>query len=203
MTSTTATNAKTTNSVVSYLDKLHDKSSKLLVIRLDFGYTKEHSKDVGLADIKRDAKHLLNNRRGNHELFKHQVGYVIKFENTQEKGPHIHALLAYDGQHVQKDAYLADKVGRYWNEKITDGKGVYHNCNRDKGRYNQCGIGMIDYTDTEKRAALVEKVIPYMLKPEQSIDSIKPGKERSVTKGVVPSSKSNAGRPRSHSLPKV
>lgn len=198
MAKTSLANAKITNSVIGYINQLHDYNSKLLVLRVDFGYTKEHSKGMELEDIKRDAKHMLDNRRSNHELFEHQVGYVMKFEHTPDKGPHIHALFAYNGQQVQKDAYLADKLGHYWNEKITDGKGVYHNCNREKERYDQCGIGMIDYSDAEKRAVLENKVVPYMLKAEQSIDSIKSGKERSVTKGVVPSSKSNAGRPRSH-----
>jgi hypothetical protein len=47
----------------------------------------------------------------------------------------------------------------------------------------------------------MEKVIPYMLKPEQSIANIKEtGDERSVTKGVITSRKNNVGRPRVQSL---
>jgi hypothetical protein len=192
---------KTEKSVRQYIEQLHDQNSKLLVLRVDLGYTKEHGKDMQLADIKGDAKHLLDNRRSNPTLFEHQVGYIMKFENTPAKGPHIHALFLYDGQQVIKDAYLADQVGRYWRDKITDGKGVYHNCNRDKTVYDQCGIGMINHTETDKRTALMEKVIPYMLKPEQSIANIKEtGDERSVTKGVITSRKNNVGRPRVQSL---
>ena len=198
MASPSVPNSKITKSVNRYLDQLHDQNSKLLVLRVDLAYTKEHSKAVGLADIKRDANHLLNNRRSNHTLFENQLGYVMKFEDAPDKGPHIHALFVYDGQQHCKDAHLADQIGRYWNETITDGKGVYHNCNREKKRYDQCGIGMVDYSDTDKRAALAEKVVPYMLKSEQSIAGIRSGKERSMTKGMVPSNKSSAGRPRVH-----
>jgi len=59
---------------------------------------------------------------------------------------------------------------------------------------------MIEHTDNDKRTALMERVVPYMLKSEQSIDNIKEtGNERSVTKGVITSRKSNAGRPRNPS----
>ena len=203
MANTSLANTKNTRSVIGYIDQLHDHHSKLLVLRVDLGYGKSHCKDASLSEIKRDAKHMLDNRRSNHELFEHQVGYVMKFEHTEEKGPHIHALFVYDGQKVQKDAYLAQKIGDYWRDKITDGNGVYHNCNRDKSQYEQCGIGMIDYSDTEKRTVLANKVIPYMLKAEQSIDKLKAGKERSITKGGAPSNKSNAGRPRNQERARV
>lgn len=194
---------KIEKSVHRYINQLHDQNSKLLVLRVDLGYTKEHGKDMKLADIKRHAKHMLDNRRSNLTLFEHQVGYVMKFEHTPAKGPHVHTLFLYDGQQVIKDAYLADLLGRYWCKRITDGKGVYHSCNRDKTVYDQCGIGMIDHTDIDKRMALMDKVVPYMLKPEQSIANIKDtGDERSVTKGVITSRKKNAGRPRGQSLQK-
>lgn len=194
----TSAKTKCEKSVHKYIDQLHDQHSKLLAVRLDLGYSKEHGKDMGLKDIKRDIKHMLDNRRGNHTLFEHQVGYVLKYEHTPCKGPHVHGLLLYDGQHVQKDPHVGEQLGRYW-VKTTDGKGVYYNCNRDKKAYEQCGIGMIDHSDTAKRAILKDKVIPYMLKAEQSIDSLKSGRERSVTKGVIKSRKSNAGRPRNQS----
>lgn len=185
-------------SVTRYLDQLHENYSKLLILRIDLGYAKEHGRSLELPAIKRDAKHFLDNRRANHSLFGHQVGYIFKFENTAEKGPHIHALLAYDGQKVTKDAYLSDRIGKYWSETITGGKGVYHSCNRQKLRYEQCGIGMIDHSDTDKRKNLTEKVIPYLLKSEQSIQGIKVGKERSVTKGIAPPRTPKVGRPRNN-----
>jgi hypothetical protein len=91
-----------------------------------------------------------------------------------------------------------DQLGLYWNERITEGTGVYHNCNRDKNKYLDCGIGMIDHSDTAKRDNLINSVVPYMLKAEQSIDGIRQtGKEKSVTKGIAPKTKSSTGRPRS------
>ena len=183
-------------SVTNYCRDLQDEYSKLLAVRIDLGYNKEHASECSLEEIKKDVKHMLDNRRANRSLFRDQAGYIFKFEDAEEKGPHAHALLFFNGQKVCKDAHLGDQIGKYWNEKITGGNGVFHNCN--KNHYEQCGIGMIDHSDFEKRAILEEKVIGYMLKDEQSIDGIKQtGRERSITRGVPPRNRSCAGRPRS------
>ncbi len=191
------TNEKMQKSISQYLDSLHDHYSKLVAIRIDLGYSKERAQQTQLSDIKQDVKRMLDNRRGKPSIFENQVGYVIKYEDTPDKGPHAHALFLYDGQHVQKDGYRGDQLGLYWNERITEGTGVYHNCNRDKKKYLKCGIGMIDHSDTTKRDNLINHVVPYMLKAEQSIDGIRQtGKEKSITKGIAPKTKSSTGRPR-------
>lgn len=190
-------NEKMQKSISQYLDSLHDNYSKLVAIRIDLGYNKEHAQRTQLSDIKQDVKRMLDNRRGKPSIFENQVGYVIKYEDTPDKGPHAHALFLYDGQHIQKDGYRGDQLGLYWNERITEGNGVYHNCNRDKKKYLNCGIGMIDHSDTAKRDNLINHVVPYMLKAEQSIDGIRQtGKEKSITKGIAPKAKRSTGRPR-------
>ena len=189
---------KTHRSVNNYINSLHDQYSKILTIRVDLGYLKEHSEQALLSDIKKDVKKLLDNRRGKPSIFQDQVGYVVKYENAPDKGPHAHALFLYDGQHVQKDAYIGDQIGKYWSENITVGRGVHHNCNRDKDKYKDCGIGMINHADSHKRENLLNHVVPYMLKADQSIDDLREnGRERAITKGITPKPKSGAGRPRS------
>lgn len=190
-------NSRIMGSLINYCYELHKFYSKLLVVRVDLGYGKEYAKACSLVEIKRDIKHMLDNRRGNRSLFEHLVGYFMKYEFTEEKGPHAHALFFYDGQRVRKDEHYGDQIGHYWNEKITGGNGVFHNCNYDKDRYKQCGIGMIDHSDIAKRKILIDRVISYMLKEEQSIDSIKQSsRDRAITKAVLPRHKSSAGRPR-------
>lgn len=92
---------------------------------------------------------------------------------------------------------MGDQIGQYWKTEITDGKGIYHNCNREKDTYAECALGLIEHTDDAKRAVLKEKAIAYLCKEEQSIDPLKQsGSERSFTRGIAPRKKSNAGRPR-------
>jgi len=189
-------NERMKKSCVNYIEQLQNKHSKLLTLRVDFGYMKEYGQEISLDEHKKDVKHLLDNRRGKPSLFENLVGYVMKFEHATEKGPHAHALLLYDGQKVKKDAHLAGKIGEYWEDVITKGRGVAHNCNQ-KNDYPRSGLGMIDHTDEAKKSFLINDALFYMLKNEQSIDGVKQtGRERSFVKGVIPKERSAAGRPR-------
>lgn len=184
-------------STATYIDDLFDVYSKMQFIRLDLSYTKEHAREASLEEINQDLTHLLNNRRTKPSIFENMVGYIAKREYTEDKGPHIHTLFIYDGQKISKDAYKGDQIGAYWKNEITEGKGIFHNCNREKGKYAECALGMIDHTDEAKRTLLKEKAIAYLCKDEQSVDPIKQsGSERSFTRGIAPRKKSNAGRPR-------
>ncbi len=184
-------------STATYIDDLFDIYSKMDFIRLDLSYTKEHARKASLEDINQDLTHLLNNRRTKPSIFKDMVGHIFKKEFTEDKGPHIHSLFIFDGQKVRKDEFIGEKIGKYWKNEITDGKGIYYNCNREKDKYAFCALGTIDHTDDAKRTVLKEKAIAYLCKEEQSVGPIKQsGNERSFTRGIAPRKKSNAGRPR-------
>jgi len=184
-------------STATYIDQLLENHSKIQVIRLDLSYTKEHAREASLEEINQDLKHLLNNRRTKPSIFENMVGYISKREYTKDKGPHIHSIFVFDGQKVCKDAFKGDQIGEYWKNEITDGKGIFHNCNREKDRYAECALGMIDHTDDAKRKVLKEKAIAYLCKEEQSVDPIKQsGNERSFSRGIAPRKMSKAGRPR-------
>lgn len=191
-----------TASTTKYINDLIDVTSKMQVVRVDLGYKKEHASKASLENINNDFTHLLNNRRCKPSIFDNMIGYIAKREYTEDKGPHIHGLFFYDGHKVNKDAYKGDQLGEYWSNEITYGKGLYHNCNREKEKYPDCALGMIDHSDTAKRTILNEKAISYLCKTEQSIDPIKQsGHERSFTRGISPKRTSNAGRPRQSSKP--
>ncbi len=193
----TRNNRHMVKSTSTYIDQLLENHSKIQVIRLDLSYKKEHARKASLEKINQDFTHLLNNRRTKPSIFENMVGYIAKREYTEDKGPHIHTLFIYDGQKISKDAYKGDQIGAYWKNEITEGKGIFHNCNREKGKYAECALGMIDHTDEAKRTLLKEKAIAYLCKDEQSVDPIKQsGSERSFTRGIAPRKKSNAGRPR-------
>jgi hypothetical protein len=131
-------------------------------------------------------------RRGNHHS-----GNGAQVRYTEDKGPHIHSIFIYDGQKIRKDAHKGDQIGQYWKNEITEGKGIYHNCNREKDKYPECALGMIDHTDDAKRTVLKEKAIAYLCKEEQSVDPIKQsGNERSFSRGIAPRKQSKAGRRR-------
>ena len=185
---------KRIESTIQYIDELSKVYSKLNIVRVDLAYKKPHSTNVTLEDANKDFSHMLNNMRSKPKVFKDAVGYMCKREYTEDKGIHFHAIIIYDGQKVQKDTFKAEQIGKYW-EQLTGEKGSYHNCHRNK--YDKNGIGMLDHRDREKRKILDEKVISYLCKDEQAIETIKKNKKtRAFTRGTIPKSKGNGGRPR-------
>ena len=179
-----------------YIDALIENNSKLCAIRVDLKYKQEFSKDVSLDVINKDLKRMLDNRRNNKTIFGNNLGYIIKKEVSDKGNLHLHALFLEDGNKVQKAAYKADQIGKYWSEDITKGKGCYENCNKNK--YEKNGIGMVDYTDEEKINNLKKHAVSYFYKTDkQSIDEIKTNpKDRAIVRGTIPKPKSKAGRPR-------
>ena len=184
---------KRIDSTKKYIDALSKQHSKLNVVRIDLGYKKPYSDDITLNEATKDIDRMFNNMRNKQSIFKDKVGYVLKKEYTKEKGVHVHAIFLYDGQKVQKDAYKADQIGKYGQE-LTQNIGSYYNCNRNS--YPEHGIGMLDHRDEKKRKNL-DKAISYLCKDEQSVGSISnKKKDRSFTRGTIPKSKGNIGRPR-------
>ena len=143
-------------STTEYIDALSKEHSKLNIVRVDLGYKKPHSDAITLEEANQDLERMFNNMHSKPSIFKDKVGYVCKREYTQDKGVHFHTMIIYDGQKVQKDAFKADQIGKYW-EELTENKGSYHNCHRNT--YERNGIGMLDHRDSNKRKILDEDVI--------------------------------------------
>lgn len=176
-----------------YIDDLSQNCSKLNIVRVDLGYKKSHCKDITYEEANKDIEHLFNNMRSKPSIFKDKKGHIIKKELGEDKGIHFHCMFIFDGNKVQRDIYKGNQIGEYWNQ-ITKDKGVFHNCNINN--YENNGIGMLDYKDTEKRKILDEHVIPYLCKEEQEqILSNENKKDRAFIRGVA-KNKDNIGRPR-------
>ena len=186
---------KRIESTKKYVDELSKEYSKLNIVRVDLSYKKPHSDKMTLEDANKDIHHMFNNMRSKPSIFKDKVGYVCRREYTEDKGVHFHTIIIYNGQKVQKGAFKGTQIGEYW-EKITEGKGSYYNCNFNQ--YERNGTGILDHRDSDKRKILDEDVIAYLCKDEQGIEAIRKNKkDRAFTRGAIPKSKGNMGRPRS------
>lgn len=178
--------------LTEYVDALFERYSRLLVLRVDLGYQKQHSK-TKLAEAKQDREHLFRNTRSN-KLFDGMVGYVWKLEHGPEKGFHYHMMFFFDGAKVREDGTLVKRIGRYWLDMITKGRGVYYNCNADKSRYKSCGIGMVDHRDSLMRDTLTSLAVPYLTKTDLYMKLQTIG--RGMGKMERPRQKDSRGRPR-------
>ncbi|MDY5115244.1 MAG: inovirus-type Gp2 protein [Campylobacter sp.] len=138
--------------------------SRVAVIRLDLSY----QDGKGSADrLNSDLNKLRLNARSKSSIFKDQIGYVIKLEKGNNDNYHVHALFLFRGHEVKNHKYKAEQIGRYWQEIITKGDGLYHNCNTKE--YDKNCLGAIERNDEDATNALKKNVAGYLCKDKQSI----------------------------------
>jgi hypothetical protein len=194
---------KNHQSLLDYIDALFACHSRLLVLRIDFGYKTEslYGKDfqtsVDFPEIKN--QHNLLMRHLKTKMFKNAfIGFASKFEYGLMKGYHFHSLLFLDGSQKRTDVLIAKMIGDYWNTVLTKGNGTYYNCNALKEKYQDLGIGMINYSDEGLMVNLKERVAPYLNKTDYFIKLVTTGKDRAFIRGNMPKAKTEKrGRPRS------
>lgn len=154
-----------------YILRLAEYYKRLVVVRIDLFYKKEFSAQVGANDIRSDIDRLLNGRRHN-SIFRSMVGYVLKFEFGVKKGFHVHFIFMFDGdcRDGRRHIHLAEKIGNYWVEGVTNGRGDYWNCNAQVHDYEKrgiCGIGLLKRGDVGRLLNLTDRVLRYLCKSSQ------------------------------------
>lgn len=150
---------------------MFDWRSRHNILNLTLRYNKDHRANMTLADIQMHRDKLLNNRRTN-KLLQGIDGYVWAIEEGEDEGGiHMHTTIFYDGRRAQ-DVNIAQSIGEYWIDVITDGKGAYYNSNTDKERLKKNGsiafVGQVNRGDNEKREAL-RNHFDYLAKAEQLV----------------------------------
>lgn len=125
--------------------------------------------------------------------------YVWAIEEGEDTGLHLHVILFYSADH-NHDEFIAQQIGEYWVDVVTEGKGDYWNSNAAwlKKNYEKrghgVGVGQIDRSDTGKREALRKNLV-YLAKVEQYLMSCGVERIRTFDMGQVPK-KVKPGRPR-------
>lgn len=184
---------------LSYVDNLFEHHARLLVIRVDLSYQKDMVRNKTIsADLVRLHRRRLFKRVQSLPFFKHCLGYIWKLEYGRYKGFHYHMCFFFDGSKVRGDVTLSRRIGESWKNEVTDGQGLYFNCNAIASTYNQSGIGDIHYTDQTKRAIL-QKAIGYIAKVDTAVRLSLPKGARTFGRGEFILRKDEIrGRPRSH-----
>ncbi len=161
----------------SYVDAILGIWTRLVVLRIDLEYRKEFRDQIGILDALADVKRFFSNQRHN-SLFADQRGFIVKLEYGVQKGLHFHLILFFDGskRDGRKDVLLAQKIGEYWADVITKGRGNYWNINANKAKYKQrgqLGIGVINASETNLVDNLKHRVVGYLCKSTQFV-SLRP-----------------------------
>lgn len=184
--------------IKSYIDNLQQEYSKLLVIRVDLHYKDSVKEDASVDRLKKDTQKLIKSRVNKSSPLNDSVGYVVKYEETPDRGPHSHMLAFFNGQKRKNDRMIAEDIGGHWAGHITDGEGTYYNPHRNKQQYDKQAIGLMSYEDEEKRQTLDSRVVRYLMKDEQVIAE-GAEKSRSYVRGQLkPGKVVKCGRPRKY-----
>lgn len=209
--------SKNKQSLLRYIESLFEYRSRLLVLRIDFSY----QKDVGgcfttsegerislINGVKNKAlleKWSIEVRQQRNQLLKglkkkygnDLVGYVWKLEYGADKAFHYHMIFFLDESNHRQDIKIAESIGDMWKNEITQGKGIYWNCNATKKHYeknSRVATGKIKHDDNELRENL-NLMASYLTKPDYFIKVTLPEGARTFGKGTKPK-KIKSGRPR-------
>lgn len=148
---------------------------KLMVLRLDLGYGKEHasaSMDRIIDDWAALKAFITTN-------FPSYLSHVVKLEYGLQKRAHMHVLLLFNGAMVRQDVTIAKLIGEHWSKVTTGGMGVYFNCNAApyKNRFSHCGVGVFNKLD-EATVAGFQAVADYITKPDPLVTLMMPSEKR-------------------------
>ncbi len=163
---------KTKNiNIRDYALSLHNKHSRLLVVRVDFSYLKEHQPQVRIDDVYRHLATINSMRSYRAGLFQHSVGSAWCIEQGEGCGYHIHALYYFLGSKHMNDHYMAQQLGDLW-VSVSGGLGKYHSCNTtlEKSKFENLGalgVGMI-YRDDRIACMNSINAIDYLADPEKT-----------------------------------
>lgn len=190
---------KRSKSLNEYVEALFNKHSRLLVVRVDLSYRSECFQAEELQEKVRQVKNDWSKMQ--RDLYKGvpvpgMLGFACKLEYGHLKGFHFHLLVFYDGARYRKDIVLANLIGKHWAEVITNGRGMYHNCNKNKGKYKRLGIGVINHYESDLIYNLKLYVAEYLVKIDYWV-RLMPECGRVFFRGNMPKIEaSRRGRPR-------
>ena len=209
--------SKNKQSLLRYIESLFEYRSRLLVLRMDFSYQKDAGGFFTTSDGQRidlifgtKDKDLLEKwsievREQRNQLIKQLkkkykkdlVGYVWKLEYGADKAFHYHMIFFLDESKHHHDVRIAESIGEMWKHEITNGNGIYWNCNAKKKHFekrNRIATGKIKHDDHELRENL-NIMASYLTKPDYFVKLTLSDGSRTFGKGGKPQ-KTKSGRPR-------
>lgn len=162
--------SENTKNLVNRMERISDKYSRILVVRVDLAYPLKSQDQVGIQEFSSDMDVLRIRLRDQDKFFKGLVEYAWALEQGGDKGYHCHLLLVYKGSERRNAYWIADQTGKLWG-KITGRLGCHFNCHasgylKQFSDRNCLGIGMIHRNDPEQVNNMLNTV-KYLVKPEK------------------------------------
>ncbi len=173
-----------------YAALLHQKHSRLLVVRVDLYYSKDAQAKLGIDSVYQHLDQMIQQKYTNHPLFEHLAGYIWRVEQGETRGYHLHMVYYFLGSKHQNDWYMAKQIGDLWLT-ITNGLGTYHSCNtpEEKEKYAKLGllgVGMI-HRDKPEQVTNAINAVAYLARVSKDDQYLrmKPLNRREFGRGLL------------------
>lgn len=168
------------------VNKVMDRYARTLVLRLNFYYRKSARQRLTVEQVFADMNELVRARRTS-PAFDHLVGSIIRVEQGEDRGFHIHAAFFFNGSERFRQFHVAERIGELW-EEITKGRGYWHDSAREwvkrGGNDDDRGTGMFQRRDEKGRYAVTE-LMTYLVMDKGQHLRIKPAGARAYRTGCI------------------
>ena len=143
-------------------------------------------KDPEVWQVFADMNELVRARRTS-PAFDHLVGSIIRVEQGEDRGFHIHAAFFFNGSERFRQFHVAERIGELW-EEITKARGYWHDSAREwvkrGGNDDDRGTGMFQRSDVDGRHA-VASLMTYLVKDKGQHLRIRPAGVRAYRTGCI------------------
>ncbi|MFN3289237.1 MAG: inovirus-type Gp2 protein [Acinetobacter sp.] len=168
--------SENTNTLVNRMQRISNKHSRILVVRVDLAYPLKSQDQVGIFEFSNDMDVLRTRLRDQDRVFKGLIEYAWALEQGEEKGYHCHLLLVYKGSERRNAYWLAKQVGKLWS-RITKDQGCHFNCHgtaylKQFSDRNRLGIGMIHRNNPDEVKNMLNTV-KYLVRPEKEAQHLR------------------------------
>lgn len=169
--------------VRTYVQHVMDRYSKTLVLRVNLYYREVARQRLRVEHVFDDMGRLARELRGN-RIFQHLTGWIIRVEQGQDQGFHLHAAFFFNGSAVFRQFCIAERIGELWSD-ITQNRGYWNDSSRDySGEEERIGTGMFYRSGSKGRQAVAD-LMTYLVKDRQQYLRIRPAGVRAYRKGCI------------------
>lgn len=181
-----------------YLDAVAAPAVPLLSVHISLGYKNACWDRVWVAEAIDDLNRLVKNKRSN-SLFRLMKGYIAKLVHTREIGLYWQVIFFFDDseEHRYSHIHLLERIGNYWIESITQGRGDYQPVTHkpyQKGRLKLPGPEAVAPCTPETRDYFKGVVLPVLCLRDQFIKPKFDAKVRLLRRGNFPKTVKNQNK---------
>lgn len=174
---------KQSQELEEYVENVMERYARTLVVRVNFYYRNVSKPWIKVEDVFADRNRLAS-LIGRDPAFEHLSGYILRIEQADRQGFHVHGAFFFDASKVQNEAYRARRIGEVWKQ-VTLGKGYWHDSGgtwvAKHGRGKRCTTGVFRRADA-CACRRVARYMTYLAKSSQYL-RVKPENGRTYSTG--------------------